>query len=259
MKDSEMTDLKTSIAMVLDRSGSMNSCRQPTIDAVNKYLLEARADSALKEADFELMIFDSESIDTIRSGKTCDVKDITPEEFEPRASTPLFDAIGRAIDSLDAKAKDGKAILVVVTDGYENHSRKHTLESMSALIQERQARSWLIVFLGAGLGAAQQGTAMGIRAASVANIAMDEASLSATMSNVREMNAGYAATATMAARRCFIDEASFSAEDRKAMGDTSGGAGIIAPSKKAAASPFRHQSSSTDAWPKAPGDAWSNQ
>jgi hypothetical protein len=55
---------KTCITMVLDRSGSMSSCRQSTIDAVNKYLAEARG-SELSSADFELTIFDSLSIDTI--------------------------------------------------------------------------------------------------------------------------------------------------------------------------------------------------
>ena len=41
-----MTDsTKTSITMVLDRSGSMESCRAATITSVNKYLLEARGDA----------------------------------------------------------------------------------------------------------------------------------------------------------------------------------------------------------------------
>lgn len=56
---------QTHIAMVLDRSGSMESCRKATIDAVNKYLLEARQDANMKEADFELLTFDSQSIDTM--------------------------------------------------------------------------------------------------------------------------------------------------------------------------------------------------
>ena len=99
---------KTSITMVLDRSGSMNSCRKATIDAVNKYLEEAKS-SDLKTADFELMIFDATSIDVIRSGVLADVAGIIEKDFEPRDMTPLYDAIGRGIDSLDKRNGDGKA------------------------------------------------------------------------------------------------------------------------------------------------------
>ena len=83
--------------------------------------------------------------------------------------TPLYDAIGRGVDGLDKRAGDGKAVLVIVTDGLENYSRKHT-----ELIHARQDRGWLFVFLGADFAAAQQGTAMGIQAGNVANIGMDE-------------------------------------------------------------------------------------
>jgi hypothetical protein len=175
---------KTCITMVLDRSGSMSNCRQSTIDAVNKYLSEARV-SELATADFELLIFDSLSIDTIRSGKLSDAKDITEEDFVPREMTPLYDAMGRAIDSLDHRAGDGKAIMVVVTDGMENHSRKHTHSSISELVRARQDKGWLIIFLGAGLESARQGTAMGINAANVANIGLDNASLQASMESWR--------------------------------------------------------------------------
>ena len=60
----------------------------------------------LKESDFELMIFDTQSLDVIRSGRMTDVKDITVEDFQPRGGTPLLDAIGRGVDSLDKKAAE---------------------------------------------------------------------------------------------------------------------------------------------------------
>src|SRR5262249_37767911 len=89
---------QTHISMVLDRSGSMESCRKATIDAVNKYLLEARQDSVLKESDFELLTFDTDSIDSLRRGAPVAVKDISMEDYVPRGGTPLYDAIGRGID-----------------------------------------------------------------------------------------------------------------------------------------------------------------
>jgi hypothetical protein len=254
-----MTD-KTSITMVLDRSGSMNSCRQAAIDAVNKYLAEARG-CELAAADFELTIFDSVSIDTIRSGELSSVQNITDGDFIPREMTPLYDAMGRGIDSLDHRAGDGKAILVVVTDGMENHSRKHTHSSISELIRARQDKGWLIIFLGAGLGSAKQGTAMGVNAENVANIGLDESSLASTMEYMATSNRRYSLSPSMAEARAYSASPKFSTEMRWRMGDLSGGEGIIdrgaktaAPATKKSAKPSKPAGDSWDA--SSTEDAW---
>jgi hypothetical protein len=215
--------------MVLDRSGSMSSCREATITAVNKYLKASKADATLKDADFELVIFDTDSIDTIRDGKIADTTELTAADFEPRSGTPLLDAIGRGIGKIDAKlaASNGeKAILVVVTDGQENESRKHTYESIQALIAERQEKGWLILFLGAGLASAQQGTRMGIRPANVANIGLDEASLSETMVAMSLSNVRYARSHFEDAKE-YAGSEKFTKQMRKRMGDATGGKGIV--------------------------------
>lgn len=252
--------MKTAISIVLDRSGSMGSCRQSTIDAVNGYLNEARNDSDLKESDLHLTIFDSESIDTIRSGKPVDITDITPEDFVPRASTPLYDAVGRGVHDLDARATDGKGVLVIVTDGYENASRKHSHESIKAMLDDRQAKGWLVVFLAAGLGAARQGLSMGVAGARVANIGLDKVSLAATMCSVGNMSKGYASTRSMAEAAAYSANVSFSAADRKAMGDASAGAGLVTGTKSGKAySAGTTAKPDADAWAStaAPsGDAW---
>jgi len=219
----------TTIVMVLDRSGSMHSCREATITAVNKYLKESQADATLTAAEFELVIFDTESIDTIRDGKIADATELTAADFVPRSGTPLLDAIGRGIGKIDAKlaASNGeKAILVVVTDGEENSSRKHTYESIQALIGDRQEKGWLILFLGAGLASAQQGTRMGIRSANVANIGLDEASLSEAMMAMSASNVRYALSAFVDARE-YASSEKFTRQMRRRMGDKSGGEGII--------------------------------
>ena len=255
---------QTHIAMVLDRSGSMSSCRAATIAAVNKYLLEARQDTNLKEADFDLLTFDSESIETARSGAPIKITDLTEEDFVPRASTPLYDAIGRGIDGLDGKltaSGSTKAILVVITDGQENASRKHTHGSISELIKARQDKGWLVVFLGAGLGSAQQGISLGVMAAHTANIATDAASLSSVGETVYSMNAGYArnVNAESAKRWVASGASAMSMSARKSMGDKSAGGGILnklpSQAKRAAPPPPAQKG---DTWEKPDSnDAWS--
>jgi hypothetical protein len=255
-----MTDLKTNICMVLDRSGSMDTCKAATIDAVNKYLLEVRQDSNLKDAGFTLLSFDTEAIDTMRDGTPATVSDISADDYIPRGGTPLYDAIGRGIDGLDAK--EGKAILVIVTDGQENASRKYNHEAISGLIKTRQDKGWLVVFLGAGLSSAQQGLAMGINAGYVANIGLDPVHLHATMDAMVVRSSGYSRTRSMAEAASWAGDASnnFNALDRRAMGDATGGDSLLkkTEAKKAkvahivgAPIPVKD-----DSWNKPRGDAW---
>lgn len=223
---------QTCISMIVDRSGSMQSCQGAAIAAINSYLAEARKDSVLAEADFDLTIFDSNSIDSIRSGAPLRVADITQDDFQPRASTPLYDAVGRGIESLDKRltaSASTKAVLVIVTDGQENSSKKHTHESISALIKDRQDKGWLVLFLASGLGNAQQGLAMGIRAESVANIGLDRASLSASMSYASRASSGYGRNPNAVQAKAWraTGAAGLSAGERRLMGDTSGGEGLV--------------------------------
>jgi len=259
---------KTAITMVLDRSGSMEECRAATIESVNAYLLKGRNDDNLKTADFELAIFDTEAYEIIRRSTLSSAADISPSDFEPRGGTPLLDAVGRGVDGLDKRAVDDKAILVVVTDGLENSSRKHTYESIKALLEERQKKGWLVLFLGAGLESAREGIRMGVQRANVASIALDEERMRVSMAAMVEANAYYSAAQTPGARRMFVDSPKFSPSLRRAMGDATGGKGLVddedekgglkklfARRKKPTAVPVP-RSPDQDTWSKPRGDAW---
>lgn len=250
----------TYISMVLDRSGSMASCCEATIASVNTYLSEARGDENMKEAAFQLVIFDSQSIDTIRDDAIVNVKDIGHEDYVPRGGTPLYDAIGRGIDTLEAKiAKDAtnKAILVIVTDGQENASTKYTHTDISERIKGKQAAGWMVVFLGAGLAAAQQGMALGVRASLTATIATDAASLRSVSNSLYRASSSYAATAGGAATMDFVEQMSFSDGDRKAMGDATGGAALAGVAPVGGATPLAAMKA-PDSFARPKTDAWAS-
>lgn len=257
-----MTVEKTHITMVLDRSGSMADGRDATIMSVNKYLAEARGDTNLATSDFELMIFDTLSIDTIRSGTLADVKNIGLEDFVPRDCTPLFDAVGRGIDSTEAKLKAAgtqKAILVIVTDGMENASRKHTQQTISEIIEAKKTAGWLIVFLGAGLDAAKQGLAMGVGAAYTASFSKDRKGMGAMAGAGLRMSSSYGATRNIQEAAHSVSMMSFSEQERGAMGDASDKSwlkGGAVPTGKITINPGPKPAKS-DTWTKKPeGDAW---
>jgi uncharacterized protein YegL len=90
------------IAVLLDRSGSMTSCRAAAISSVNGCLREAEADYALTGGRITIVTFDSESIDVVRDDIALSIcPPLIEAEFAPRAATPLLDAIVHAAALLE--------------------------------------------------------------------------------------------------------------------------------------------------------------
>jgi hypothetical protein len=56
---------------------------------------------------------------------------MTRDSYVPAGNTALFDSIGKVLK--DA-GKDAEGLLVILTDGYENASRKYTKEHIKDLI-----------------------------------------------------------------------------------------------------------------------------
>jgi Mg-chelatase subunit ChlD len=151
--------------ILLDRSGSMESCRDTTIDAFNEYVMGLRRSDDL-DARLSLTIFDSTSIDLLQHVEPAkSFLELSRQTYVPRASTPLLDAIGHAVGATDkVELRPGeKVALVILTDGQENASKEHTKDTIRALLKDRQDnKGWLVVFLGADVDAFAEAGAIGI-------------------------------------------------------------------------------------------------
>ena len=151
----------THLAVILDRTGSMESIRDDTIGGFNAFLSEQKQQPC--KATLTLVQFDSQDpYEIIHQVKTVqEVPDLTKETYVPRATTPLLDAIGRGINDLekclaDMKEDDrpSKAVFVVITDGQENSSREFRRDQIMKMINEKEKQSgWQFVFLSADLDA----------------------------------------------------------------------------------------------------------
>ena len=151
-----------SIRVVLDRSGSMQSCKVVTIEALNTYLKELKKEK-IWNASLTLSTFDSISIDIPISRRPIKrLRKFSLDLLQPRGGTPLFDAIGLAIYDLEQikESTDENKVLVIVTDGYENASREYTSENISSKIKEKEEAGWLIIYLGADHDAFKQSNSL---------------------------------------------------------------------------------------------------
>jgi len=100
---------KVHVGIVLDRSGSMEDCRADAIGAVNSYLRQVKEDREM-EARVSLIIFDSQSIDVVRDRvQAHGCAELGDSEYQPRAQTPLLDAVGHGAALLDRSKEIGEA------------------------------------------------------------------------------------------------------------------------------------------------------
>jgi hypothetical protein len=150
------------VAILLDRSGSMESVRDATIDAFNAFMYELRMDT--NRTLVTLTQFDSDGIDTIHDARdVTSVPPLTRETYVPRAMTPLFDAAGAMLARTEKRAPAGGSVLCVfITDGHENASREWTRRRIFDRIKELEARDWAFMYLGAHADAYAEADSIGI-------------------------------------------------------------------------------------------------
>lgn len=170
----------THVLMVLDESGSMAPTASDVRGGFNAYVETLKHDG------------NTYRMTVIKFGTTVrplwsdlplsEVPPLTTENYTPLDTTALYDALGAALD--DARTRFGtpehpygvdKVILVIVTDGYENASRRYGKEEITARLARRQAAgNWTLVYMGADQDAWQSAQVLGLSQGNVLSYASKE-------------------------------------------------------------------------------------
>jgi uncharacterized protein YegL len=162
----------TDITVVLDRSGSMQSCQSDMEGGLNAFIDKQKGEPG--HAIFTLVQFDTEYEFIHRA---MPIKDVPKCSLVPRGGTALLDAVGQAIaqtgERLAATPEDqrpGLVVFLVITDGHENSSREYKKPQIKEMI-ERQERDykWQFTYLGANQDAFSEAGGMGFQTKSAAN------------------------------------------------------------------------------------------
>jgi hypothetical protein len=172
----------SALAVVLDRSGSMESIREATIEGFNEFLAGQQAVPG--EATLTLVQFDNEYEVRHQAAPLADVPPLTGETYVPRGSTALLDAIGRTINSLGARLakmpecdRPARVLFTIVTDGLENASQEFTRSQVFDMItHQRETYGWEFMFLAANQDAIATGRQYGIDPGLAASYAASDVS-----------------------------------------------------------------------------------
>jgi uncharacterized protein YegL len=177
-----VTTPPTEIAVILDRSGSMQSIAADAIGGFNAFLESQRREPHSEATHLTLILFDNEYEVPWKSIPLSEVPALTSTTFVPRGSTALRDAIGRTLSKMTrsfaarpAEQKPTHIVIAILTDGEENSSREYSAAHIADLIEAKKERGWQFVFLAANQDAIATASALRIDAADALNFTCNEA------------------------------------------------------------------------------------
>ncbi len=174
----------------------MGSVKDETISGFNSYLDALDDGEKIKVTAVQ---FDSQGIDRICSDKKPkNATRLTAETYEPRAWTPLYDAVGRTIRETRDEVDGEKVLFVILTDGRENASTEFNQDSVKKLMKQAEDKDkWTFAFIGMGPDgwtAAQALSSGLISASNVAKTAQTGAGTKSVFRNLSSQTMWYASS-----------------------------------------------------------------
>ena len=168
--------IKTFAAIILDKSGSMSSLKEYAVNTFNEQIQTLKTESNSPKEITKKLLKGSKNPTGVETRLTLvsfndnvdfhnfnedvnSIQEFPTDEYKPNGSTALFDAIGETLDRFTAEIPDlaeddAGALVIIVTDGQENASKKYGGEGgrkkLKSRIEELQATGkWTITFMGA--------------------------------------------------------------------------------------------------------------
>ncbi len=169
----ELRGKSVEVAIVLDRSGSMESCREATISGFNEYVAEIRRTARQEglNARVSLVTFNGEVTPVYWSAPLDRLQPIDHASYVPGGMTAMLDAVGATIAQLTAHGGDPEthALVCIISDGLENASREYTSPVIAKRVRELQATGrWTFTYLGSNQDLAKVSADLGMPEANMA-------------------------------------------------------------------------------------------
>lgn len=149
------------IGIVLDKSGSMESIRTDTLGGFNAWLKTLKETG--QDAKVTLTLFDTNFVQLWDGKPLKECQPLKADQYAPGGNTALNDAFGDTLASMRKHAKKGdRNLVVVITDGQENSSKRFTKPQLKETVQKLTAKGWEFIFLGVDIDAFADATSYGI-------------------------------------------------------------------------------------------------
>ena len=170
----------TYLIFVIDRSGSMASIRDDMIGGFNTFI-KTQKDAKLGDCKVFAYKFDNIYETMFEDIDINDVPQLDRNTYVPRDMTALYDAVATTIDSIGTRLaamkeedRPEKVLVVTITDGEENASRKFNQQNVADRIKtQREQFNWDFAYIGANQDSWQVGSSIGYQAGTTLDYVAD--------------------------------------------------------------------------------------
>ena len=158
----------TEIICIVDKSGSMDTLKNETIDGLNNFIKSQQVEETA--CNFSLVQFNQELSATIVRQPIKHVRLLHSQDYQPNGYTALYDALGttlqkavQTIFTLPNELKPNKVMVFIITDGLENASRRYAKAAVQTLISKlTNNNGWEFEFYGANINSFAEAENIGV-------------------------------------------------------------------------------------------------
>lgn len=185
---------KTFYHIILDRSGSMSSCWDTTITALNEELLRVttlRQKHEDQDIFLSVCVFNETVLIPVPASNEANPDMSWTILSQPAGLTALYDAIGDSINYLKSQqaSKQNESenfVVIVISDGHENSSRRyHPIQLKREMDHLQNSGNWMFAFIGADFDITQTASTFGISQNNIYN--SEKSKIGETFSLIGEM------------------------------------------------------------------------
>ncbi|MGJ1410137.1 vWA domain-containing protein [Sphingobacterium thalpophilum] len=157
-----MSKTKVHNLIILDESGSMSSIKPLIMNGFNQTIStikEAQQTYPDQQHTISMISFNGFGNKVLHFCEPiAEVKEIDAKRYVPAASTPLYDAIGFAVNILkrvSCQEPDAHVLVTILTDGAENASTAYSVIDIQHIVKRLQESNWTFTYIGTDHDVAQ--------------------------------------------------------------------------------------------------------
>lgn len=164
-----MEKTKVHNLIIVDASGSMDSIYNQALAGINETIktidMVHQKDMNVDQT-LTLLSFADGGAKLQYIYQSADIKNVRPvceRDYQLRGMTALYDAIGESVTDLrKSVCVNDKALVTIITDGYENDSRIWSGAQIKQLIDELRTKGWVFTYIGANQDVEVEAKKMGV-------------------------------------------------------------------------------------------------
>lgn len=175
-----MKENYTHVIMLIDRSGSMESCKQTMEKGILKFLEAQRKEEGTCTVTAARFNYEYQLLYEHQ-----DIQSIGPVTIEPKGMTALYDSMyrliedaGKALNQLPENEKPSNVLYLTITDGIENASTDINGPQLAKLVRQQEEQyNWNFTYIGANHDSFLTANNLGMRVNTSLNYRTNEAGI----------------------------------------------------------------------------------